>query len=351
MGYLIGVVIVAFLVVAAAVVIATRRRYVSRPPRTFAGSAGLRRQNSPARQPTKPPGAAQQGAGGVTVEEERAGQGGLSLLGALREARPRLARLELERRKRPAHVPATEAAPAKVGSVPARTRRRLAVAVDASGDVQSAHDAYFVQNGMVAMARGATGGSTDQYAATLVLSAIISSRPQDSTKPEQGLRECVATANRTLRTVPQRDPALSGMVATLDIIYLDPDAPEPVLYFAHVGNGTIWLQKFGSTAIVTLTEPHTFANGPLLRGVGLVSDLVPDTGMTSISPGDRIFMSTRSSDFGLTTEAMNEIAYAHYDDSLQDCAAVLVSLAARAQAGEGITVAAAEITNSGVLTV
>ena len=48
---------------------------------------------------------------------------------------------------------------------------------------------------------------------------------------------------------------------------------------------------------------------------------------------------------------MNEIAYAHYDDSLQDCAAVLVSLAARAQAGEGITVAAAEITNSGVLTV
>ena len=53
MGYLIGVVIVAFLVVAAAMVIATRRRYVSRPPRTFAldlqaFAAGTRRARQPA---------------------------------------------------------------------------------------------------------------------------------------------------------------------------------------------------------------------------------------------------------------------------------------------------------------
>ena len=161
---------------------------------------------------------------------------------------------------------------------------------------------YFVQNGMVAMARGATGGSTDQYAATLVLSAIISSRPQDSAKPEQGLRECVATAEpHGLAPWPQRDPALSGMVATLDIIYLDPGCTGACAVSCACRERDYHCTKIQEHSHSSHSPSlHTFANGPLLRGVGLVPDLVPDTGMTSISPGDRIFMSTRSSDFGLT---------------------------------------------------
>ena len=227
---------------------------------------------------------------------------------------------------------------------------RMAVAVETGPSAAGSQDAYVIQNGIIAVARGVSGTSIDHRAAALALSAVISARPQDTDDAAHALQDCVATANRTIRAISQRDPELSGMVTTLDVVCLAPGTKSSMLHFAHVGNSTIWLQRRGRT-VVRLTERHAFGNGPLLRAVGMVSDLVPDIGCEPIMLADRIFITTESPTFAFSDRLLNEIAHDYAEEPLQECAAALGYVPVSARVDDAVTVVAAEVTDTGVVSV
>jgi len=204
-------------------------------------------------------------------------------------------------------------------------------------------DVYYVQRNVIALARGLRPTGIDQRAAALALSAVMSSRAGRARDALNALRDNVTSANRVVRSISSREPEYSDMVTTLDILVLAPDARRPSLYFAHVGNSSIWLQRGAGAAVEMLSQVHAVDNGPLLRAVGLSQDVVADIGQAAVKAGDRVFLTTASPAFSFAPETMDGIALAYAPEPLQDCAAALAD-AARPSAGpESITVVAAEV--------
>jgi hypothetical protein len=227
---------------------------------------------------------------------------------------------------------------------------RLAVAAESSANARSVQDAYVVQKDIVGVARGLTRTGIDHRAATLALSAVVSTGPQRADDPDQALRECISSANRTICTISRRDPELPDMATTLDVIFLRLRKRKAFLHFAHVGNSTIWLHRHGAANVVPLTETHAIAGGPLLRAVGLAPELTPDIGTVDIDFGDRVFVTTESIDFSLTRDAVSAVAYRYSQDPLHRCVSSMISLTPP-ESTQNITVVATEITDSAVFIV
>ncbi|GGT01751.1 hypothetical protein GCM10010156_69610 [Planobispora rosea] len=151
-------------------------------------------------------------------------------------------------------------------------------------------DVYVVQERLIATADGGSATRFGHTAAALTLGAVVVARPQYTTRREQDLDHCVQEAHRAVRTAALRNPAVSDLLSTLDLIVLDP-GEHPFLRYAHVGNGAIWYRtKDGRPR--PITTPDSLGDGPPLRAVGLASGLVPDTGTVPLRPGDRVAIVT-----------------------------------------------------------
>ncbi|GIH76871.1 PP2C family protein-serine/threonine phosphatase [Planobispora longispora] len=151
-------------------------------------------------------------------------------------------------------------------------------------------DVYVLQERLIAVADG--GGATrfGHTAAALTLGAVVVARPQYTARREQDMEDCVQEAHRAVRTTALRNPAVSGLISTLDMVVLDP-GENPFLRYAHVGNGAIWHCPKGGRPR-SLTTPHSFEGGPPLRAIGLESDLASDLGTVPLHPGDRVAIVT-----------------------------------------------------------
>jgi serine/threonine protein phosphatase PrpC len=239
---------------------------------------------------------------------------------------------------------------ARVSAGPRERSMRLAVAAETSANAPSIQDAYFIQKNIVGVARGLTRTGIDHRAAALALSAVVSMGPQCADEPDQALRACVSSANKTICSISRRDPELPGMVTTLDVIFLRTRKQKGFLHFAHVGNSAIWLHRHGSVDVIPLTETHAIAGGPLLRAVGLAPELTPDIGAIEIEFGDRVFIVTEGIGFGFTSDAISAIANGYSQDPLHHCVSSLVSLVPP-ESAENVTALVTEITDSAVAVV
>jgi serine/threonine protein phosphatase PrpC len=171
------------------------------------------------------------------------------------------------------------------------TRPRL---VAAGGTYEGSHarpsDAYVVQERLVAAADGASGPDLGHAAAALALSAVVAARPQHAGTREQDLDECAQAAHRAARTAAPRDPAMTGLVTTLDVIVLD-HGETPRVRFAHIGTGAIWHCPKGEAATPLTTSRHVDVGAPA-RGLGLPAALNPEVGSVPVRPGDRVAIVT-----------------------------------------------------------
>jgi hypothetical protein len=226
----------------------------------------------------------------------------------------------------------------------------LAVTARSAGPAGAAQqDVYYVQRDLIALARGLTAIGSAQRAAALALSAIMTSRPGQGADAEQALRDGTDAANRLVRSVAQRDPRYSDMVATLDVVYVAFEGRKPELYFAHVGTSTIWLQRAGSRQVQPLTEPHVMPGGPVLRAVGRAREkLVPDTGREHIAVGDRIFLTTASPAFAFTLPQLNAAAGDHAGRPLHDAIAALAEVVQQAEVSDEVMIVGAEVARPGM---
>jgi serine/threonine protein phosphatase PrpC len=125
-----------------------------------------------------------------------------------------------------------------------------------------------------------------------------------------------------------------------------PEAGQPAIHLAHVGNSSIWLQRTAACVVELLSKAHAIDKGMLLRAVGLSQDVVPDINRAAVEPGDRVFLTTAGPAFSFTPETLGAIALAHSGESLDDCAAALAEFAKSSGSPEGITVLAAEVARS-----
>lgn len=226
----------------------------------------------------------------------------------------------------------------------------LVVTALSAGPVGAAQqDVYYVQRDLIALARGLTTIGSGQRAAALALSAIMTSRPGQAADAEQALRDGTDAANRLVRSIAQREPRYSDMVATLDVVYVAFDGPKPQLHFAHVGTSTIWLQRAGSSAVERLTEPHVVPGGPVLRAVGRAPEtLVPDTGRECIEDGDRIFLTTASPAFFFTEPQMNAAVGYHDGRPLHHAIATLADVVLKAGVSDEVMIVGAEVARPGM---
>ena len=225
----------------------------------------------------------------------------------------------------------------------------LAVTALSAGPASAAQqDVYYVQRDLIALARGLTAIGSGQRAAALALSAIMTSRPGQAADAEQALRDGTDAANRLVRSIAQREPRYSDMVATLDVVYVAFEGRKPQLHFAHVGTSTIWLQRAGSATVERLTEPHVVPGGPVLRAVGRAQEtLVPDTGREHIEVGDRIFLTTASPAFSFTEPQLNAAVGYHADQPLHDAIASLADVVTEAGAADEVMIVGAEVARPG----
>jgi hypothetical protein len=216
----------------------------------------------------------------------------------------------------------------------------LAVAVRATGPTDAEQpDAYYAQRNVVALARGVSAAGAGQRAAALTLSAVMTSPLGRSDKAEEALRTGVESANKLVRSVARREPRYSDMATTLDVVYLELQDGWTRLYFAHVGNSSVWLKRASSSSVELLTQSDA-PDGPLLRAVGLNPDLTPSIGEEPVNEGDRVFLTTASRSC-FVTQAMMDGA-ARNGGSLPECAAALAAVA-RSPVAEGITIVAVEV--------
>ena len=216
-------------------------------------------------------------------------------------------------------------------------------AMAARPDGYPQHDVYYVQRNVIAVARGLNAVGGAQRAAALTLSAVMSSALGRTQDPEEALRKAVSSANRLVRSISRREPEYSDMATTLDVAFVDVGEGQSSLYFAHVGNSSLWLQRAGSGPAKLLTESHSVDGGPLLRAVGLSPEVVPDLGHVPAGVGDRIFLTTASRYFTFTPEVMSAITAAQAGSSLHDCAAALAGAVRAAGTPEGVTIVVAEV--------
>jgi hypothetical protein len=220
----------------------------------------------------------------------------------------------------------------------------LAVTSRAVGpDGYPQQDVYYVQRDIIALARGLTAPPAAQRAAALSLSGIMTSPLGRTRDAEKALREGVKTANALVRSVARREPQYSDMAATLDVVFVDFRADQPLLHFAHVGNSTIWLWRGAGGPAQQLTEPHAMDGGQVLRAVGLAKDLVPEVGREPVDLGDRVFLATASPYLAVPPKLVETIAAAHADQPLRDCVAALADAIGPAATAEGLTILAAEL--------
>jgi hypothetical protein len=234
------------------------------------------------------------------------------------------------------------------GSVRTATKERplgLAVAAISTTD-GPAQDVHYVQANVIALARGIRPTGIDRRAATLALSAVMSSGLERATDVLPALRESVTAANRVVRSISSRDPEHSGMVATLDVILFAPEETNAAIYLAHVGNSSIWLHKPAAAAVQLLSAAHALEGGMLLRAVGLSQDVVPDTNHAVVENGDRFFLTTTSPSFSFTPETLGDIVLAYSGESIRDCAYALAEFAKGSGSPESTTVVAAEVARS-----
>jgi serine/threonine protein phosphatase PrpC len=200
-------------------------------------------------------------------------------------------------------------------------------------------DAYYAQRNVVALARGMSAAGAGQRAAALTLSAVMTSPLGRSDKAEEALRTGVESANKLVRSVAGREPRYSDMATTLDVVYLEFQGGRACLYFAHVGNSSVWLKRASSSSVELLTQSDA-PDGPLLRAVGLNPDLTPSIGAELVDAGDRVFLTTASPSCFVTHAMMD--AAARNGGSLHECAAALAAVV-RSPAAEGITIVAVEV--------
>jgi hypothetical protein len=171
-------------------------------------------------------------------------------------------------------------------SAPQAVLRMVTAARTGKGHRGRSGGAHLLQEELAAVAHGAGGSGLAGIAAALALGTVVAARPQHT----EDLRACALSAHRALRTAVRSDPTLSGLVSTLDVIALtQPDHEYARLRYVHVGSGAIWWCPYGG-APELLTTPHSFGDGPLLRGVGLGAVLNPDSGVLSPCQGDRVVL-------------------------------------------------------------
>ncbi|GIH94793.1 PP2C family protein-serine/threonine phosphatase [Planobispora siamensis] len=185
-------------------------------------------------------------------------------------------------------------------------RPRLVVA---GGTYEGSHgypsDEYVVQERLIAAADGGGGTQFGHTAAALTLGAVVVARPQYSDRSEKGIGDCAQAAHRAVRTAALRNPAMSGLTSTLDVVVLDA-GEDPCLRFAHVGDGAIWHCAKGGRPR-PLTTLHSSEDGSSLRGIGLLPDLSPEIGTVALQPGDRIAIVTDGAMRALGVSRLTEL--------------------------------------------
>lgn len=304
--------------------------------------SGWRRERQPATVDS-PPGWIDTAQGGPSVELPA-------------DESPDIQRTAVESAGQRAAGPATAAtAPIPAGRavsalhVPGTGGAQLSVVAVTLSDSSHDRDSYVVQQGLVGVAQGTNSTAIGQGAAALALSAIIAARLRQAPNAEAALEAGVSSANRTIRAVAQRDPTLAGMTTTLDIVLLDTAETTPAIVIAHVGNGTVWLQRPEASPLDQLTTPHAYGDGPLLRAIGLAPDLCPDVRRVPVQAGDRVILATDSLTRTLGLPLVETMLREYAGSPAAACLDALTAEAAAHKMADSATVAVADVVSGRVV--
>ncbi|MGI8333748.1 PP2C family protein-serine/threonine phosphatase [Actinomadura scrupuli] len=226
------------------------------------------------------------------------------------------------------------------------TLRLRAVARTNPGTRRPSGDGYLITEGLVAVADGVGASPPAASASAVALGAVMAARGHPAEDARETLIRCVASANGMVRRASQRDPRLAGMATTLDVVLLDTDGREPLLRFAHVGNGALWHWADG-VAPRLLTTPHS-AGDTLLRGIGLVADVPPGLDQAQVKPGDRFLLCTDGVTRELGDTGLAALLTEQTGRTAEECAQHVLDAAFMAGTRDDATVVVLEIVQSTV---
>lgn len=225
------------------------------------------------------------------------------------------------------------------------------------GRVRSSNeDAYFIGDGLYAVADGVGGHQAGEVASATAIEALAQ---EFTTRTTDGLVQAFHAANEAVWTLAQESTERRGMGTTLTAVALvaDDDGAE-VLALANVGDSRGYLLQGGD--LIQITEDHSLVGelvregqitaaearvhprrSIITRAMGMAEQIEVDTWTVDPAVGDRILLCSD----GLTNEVSdNRIAAAlrRLRDPA-DCADELIRLARAGGGNDNITVVVVDV--------
>jgi serine/threonine protein phosphatase PrpC len=135
-----------------------------------------------------------------------------------------------------------------------------AYATDTGRQRSANEDSVFVRAPLFVIADGMGGARAGEVASKTVVDAF--DRPLPEAPPERVLRETIEGANRTVYSLANKDPNLSGMGTTTTAAILDEDADEVAI--GHVGDSRAYRLRRGK--LERLTRDHSLVEEMRRKG-------------------------------------------------------------------------------------
>ncbi len=135
-----------------------------------------------------------------------------------------------------------------------------AYATDTGRQRSANEDSVFVHAPLFVIADGMGGARAGEVASKTVVEAF--DRPLPEAPPERVLKETIEGANRTVYSLANKDPNLSGMGTTTTAAILDEDADEVAI--GHVGDSRAYRLRRGK--LERLTRDHSLVEEMRRKG-------------------------------------------------------------------------------------
>jgi protein phosphatase len=167
---------------------------------------------------------------------------------------------------------------------------------------QGNEDAYLLHAPLYGVADGMGGHVAGDVASRTAVETIEAHA--DGVTPED-LPELVRAANRAIRELAERDPALHGMGTTCTLVLID----GSTAHLAHVGDSRAYLLR--GDDLTQVTEDHTLVQrmvregrisqeeaghhpqrNIITRSLGVDDDVQVDTFTLELAPGDRLLLAS-----------------------------------------------------------
>ena len=208
-----------------------------------------------------------------------------------------------------------------------------------------------------AVADGMGGEAAGEVASQMLVDTIQEKLAGREKIGEAELCQAVQDANLTIRHYVEEHPSCEGMGTTATLLQLDEQ--EGQAYWAHVGDSRLYLLRCGADALEQITRDHSYVEdlvregtitpaearkhpqrNMLTRAVGVMENLVVDSGQLTIHDGDIFLLATD----GLMKQVDDDTIMRILRESAENPAQALLNAALSAGGTDNITIVVVSLT-------